>query len=66
MTASDKQVPGKDQHRVQLRAAFEGTITDPSGSGMPSGAERLLLMVTTVFDRLTEADESSAARTSRG
>ena len=66
MTASDNPVPKANPHRVQLRAAFEGTITDPSGSGMPSGADRLLLMVTTVFDRLTEADESSAARTSRG
>ena len=57
MSASDKPMPDKDPHRVQLRAAFEGTITDLSGVAMPRGADRLLLMVTTVFDRLTEDEE---------
>jgi hypothetical protein len=57
MSASDNPVPEGKPHKVQLRAAYEGTITDPSGIRMPSGSERLLLMVTTVFDRLTEADE---------
>jgi hypothetical protein len=57
MSASDQQLSKGDPHTVQLRAAFEGTITDPSGIQTPGGVDRLLLMVTAVFDRLTDTDE---------
>jgi hypothetical protein len=57
MSASDQPVSNGDPHTVQLRAAFEGTITDPSGIETPAGVDRLLLMVTSVFDRLTDTDE---------
>jgi hypothetical protein len=56
MTASDKPMPEGD-HRVQLRAAAEWTIADFPGTVEPSGVDRLYLMVTTVFDRLTAGDE---------
>jgi hypothetical protein len=62
MSASDDPVRPGDSPRVQLRAAFEGTITDPSGVQQPMGVDRLYLMVTAVFDRLTEPDRPATGR----
>ena len=61
MNASENHTPPGDSHRVQLRAAYEGTVGDGYGGPPPGGAERLYLMVTAVFDRLT-ADEETARK----
>jgi hypothetical protein len=58
MEASDKPVPEGKPHQVQLQAAYEGTIADGFGGDAPMGVERLYLMVTAVFDRLTEPDDT--------
>lgn len=60
MSASDHPAAPDDPPRVQLRAAFEGTIADPSGIVPPTGVDRLYLMVTAVFDRLTTPDDPAA------
>ena len=57
MSASDHPVAPDDPHRVQLRAAQEWTIAEFPGVVEPAGVDRLYLMVTAVFDRLTQPDE---------
>ncbi|MFL5908209.1 MAG: hypothetical protein ACJ75Z_11530 [Solirubrobacterales bacterium] len=60
MKASDQQVTRGEPHKVQLHAAYEGTIAESAAGRSPTGAERLYLMVTTVFDRLTMPDDDSS------
>ena len=57
MSASDRQSAPDDPHRVQLRAAREWTIAEFPGVVEPTGVDRLYLMVTAVFDRLTQPEE---------
>jgi hypothetical protein len=57
MTASDKSKPPDGPHRVQLRAAHAWTIADYPGEVEPTGVDRLYLMVTAVFDRLTDGEK---------
>ena len=57
MSASDQPLPNGQPHQVQLHAAYEGTIADGFGHELQlGGVDRLYLMVTAVFDRLTDAD----------
>jgi hypothetical protein len=57
MEASDKPVPAGKSHQWQLHAAYEGSVAEGFPGDVPLGVDRLYLMVTAVFDRLTESDD---------